>query len=423
MDQPTISDADRPRAAAPTMTALAWALVALLVLSGIINYVDRQTLSTLGPTICREFELSAQRWGWVNSAFAIVYIVSSLLGGAWIDRVGVRTGLLAATAFWSCAAAGHALAHDFWSLCFWRMMLAIGEGAGGGALLKGVRRLMTPTLRDTGTALMGAGWAAGALIAPLIAGAVTRQWGWRSAFLVTGALCLLWIPPWIALAWRRRSPLGPGALAIASAGDAGAPGGSWRAYGVCATLIAIFAAVPPTVFVNVFLPKYLSDTWGLDQTRVARVYWQPFLATDIGQLIGGFAALALLRRGWRFLAARTLIIGLGFAGAAVIVLARWSATAEQALALIDCSRLCHQAGYILVLAYGMEAVSERRTGLMSGLMNATFSACNFVFSPLIGWLVDRGHGYDQVLLLIALSPLAAYAAWVALSRREARRPA
>jgi hypothetical protein len=181
--------------------------------------------------------------------------------------------------------------------------------------------------------------------------------------------------------------------------------------------------VPPTVFVNSFLPLYLSDTWHLDQARISRVYWQPFLATDIGQLIGGFAALALLRRGWRFLDARTAIVGLGFAGAAVILLARWSPSSDHALALIDGSRLCHQAGYILLLAYGMEAVSERRTGLMSGLMNATFSACNFVFAPLIGWMADRGHGYDQVLLLIAVSPLAGYAAWVALSRRDLRRPA
>ena len=182
------------------MTALSWSLVVMLVLAGVLNYVDRQALAALGPTIKAEFHLSSTDWGWINSSFALVYIVSSVLGGMWIDKVGVRNGLLISTLVWSLAAAGHAFAHDFWSLCFWRMMLAIGEGPGNASLLKGMRRLMTPKLRDTGTSMISAGWAAGSLLAPIFAGLIAETYGWQGALMATGGLSLLWIPLWIALA-------------------------------------------------------------------------------------------------------------------------------------------------------------------------------------------------------------------------------
>ncbi|MEY4940105.1 MAG: hypothetical protein RIQ93_1840 [Verrucomicrobiota bacterium] len=405
------------------MTALSWSLVALLVLAGVLNYVDRQALAALGPTIKAEFHLSSTDWGWINSAFAAVYIASSILGGMWIDKVGVRKGLLISTIVWSLAAAGHAFAHDFWSLCFWRMMLAIGEGPGNASLLKGIRRLMTPKLRDTGASMIGAGWAAGSLLAPIFAGLVAEAYGWQGAFMATGGLSLMWLPFWIALAFRAKVPLGKERVALAAANDRAPDPISWRSFGVWATLIAILSAVPPTVFTNSFLSLYFNQTWQLSQAQVTRILWQPFLAADVGMLTGGFATLLLFRSGWSFLRARTLVIGCGLVGAAVIALAAAAPNLDQALWLINVSRFLFSGGYAVLAAYGIESVTEKQTGAMSGLMNATFSVCNFIFAPLIGRMVDVTGNYNAVLVMVAVFPVLGFAAWVWLSRAAHRQGA
>ncbi|MBA2481812.1 MAG: MFS transporter [Planctomycetes bacterium] len=410
-----------PGQASTTMTRLSWMLVALLVVAAILNYLDRQILSTLGPTIRTEFTLSNWQWGQITASFSLVYIFSSLLGGMWIDRVGVRNGLLISTLVWSIAAAGHALANDFWDLCFWRMMLALGEGPGAAALAKGMRRVMIPRLRDTGSALIGFGWAAGALLAPLIAGVLAEWSGWRGAFLATGGLCVLWIPLWLIVAYRPEAPLRSGTVAIVAANDTGLRRMSWRSLALWATLTGVFFTVPPTVFVNSFLPLYLSDTFQLGQAQIARMYWQPFLATDVGQLLGGFAVFLLVRRNWRYLDARTLVMACGMIGAATILLMRTADTAQQAMYCIDLSRFFFQAAYTVLGVYGIESVAENQTAFMSGMMNATFSVCNFVFAPLIGHMVDVQKGYDGVLVMVALFPIVGLALWILLSRLDQRR--
>src|SRR5689334_18397639 len=138
------------------MSRRAVALVGLLMLATALGYIDRLAVVAISPTLIKEFQLTDEMWGWTNSAFALVYIFGSILGGIWIDRVGVRKGLALSFAFWSLAAASHALAFDFWSLCACRMLLAMGEAPGFAGLLKGVRCLMPLHLRDTGNGLISA---------------------------------------------------------------------------------------------------------------------------------------------------------------------------------------------------------------------------------------------------------------------------
>src|SRR2546421_2957009 len=93
-----------------SMTRLEVVLFALLLLSSSLGYIDRQTATVVSPTLKAEFGLKDEQWGWTNSAFYLSYFASSILGGIWVDRVGVRTGLLVCVGLWSVAAAGHALA-------------------------------------------------------------------------------------------------------------------------------------------------------------------------------------------------------------------------------------------------------------------------------------------------------------------------
>jgi ACS family hexuronate transporter-like MFS transporter len=411
--EPNRADSDGPS----TLSPLAVALISLLVSSAVLNYVDRLTTSALAPTLKAEFSLTDTEWGWVNSAFALAYIFSSLVGGRWIDRIGVRKGLLVSSLIWSLAAAGHAFAKGFWSLCFWRMLLALGEGPGIPCMLKGMRRLMPPRLRDMGTGLIFAGGAAGALIAPLGVIPIATRYGWQAGFLTTGSFGLLWMPLWYLLAFRRSVNLGPEAVQLKAGSDRPTQPIQWRSLALWATLLAVFFTVAPTVYANSFLSVHLNKTFHLSQEAVGRVMWQPFLAVDIGQLFGGFAAMYLLKLGWTYLSARRLVMCFGFIGAAVVLGMNYQTDVQAALHWLNISRFCYQAAYTVLMAYGIESVAEGQTASMAGLMNATFSACNFVFSPIIGKLSDC-YGYNAVIILIAVTPLVGLACWLVLSRLQ-----
>src|SRR4051812_12345243 len=179
------------------MSRRAVALVGLLMLAATLGYVDRQAVVAVSPTLIEDFQLNDEMWGWTNSAFSLVYIFASVLGGIWIDRIGLKRGLAISIAFWSVAAAGHALATDFWSLCCWRMLLALGEAPGFAGLLKGVRRLMPLHLRDTGSGLISASTVLGAMLAPWVVVPLMGRLGWRGGVVGDPGARAVLVAPWV----------------------------------------------------------------------------------------------------------------------------------------------------------------------------------------------------------------------------------
>ena len=406
------------------MGVLGVALVVMLIAAAILSYLDRLALSTLGPGVNglkKLFDLDNTKWGLVNAAFSLVYIFTSLFGGWWVDRIGVRTGLLISTLIWGTAAMGHSLASGFVTLCCWRMLLALGEGPGMAAMVKGTRRLMPPRWRDFGNGLMNAGWAVGALIAPLVVDPISRHYGWKYAFVFTGGLCFLWVPFWMVLSWRRSATLGPQPIHLVVGSDERPQAASvLRSFSLWATIAALFFTVPPTVFINAFLPMYLDVVRHLTQEQCAALYWQPFLATDIGQILGGVMVYVLLRYSWRYLTARRLVMIFGFTGSACLLGMIFRPDIRGMMWCINLSRFFFQMAYTALVAYGIESVGEGQSALMAGLMNATFSACNFVFNPLIGKMADVYHGFNQVIVMVALAPIVGLACWIVLSQLHAR---
>jgi ACS family hexuronate transporter-like MFS transporter len=386
----------------------------MLALSALLNYIDRLAVGSVSPLIVRDFHLDHRQWGEVGAMFFLVYVFCSWLGGKWIDRVGVRKGLLWSTAVWSLSAAGHALSTGFVSLCAWRGLLAVGEGPGGASLLKGVRRIMPPALRDTGTGIVAAGNLLGGLLTPLLVIPLAGAMGWRAAFVVTAALSLLWLPLWIVLARR------PGANLEAQPAIADETVGAAhqrleiRSVGVWATLLAIFFTLPPTVFTLAFLPLYLHESFGIPTEQLKGLLWQPYLAMDIGQLSGGACVYLLLRRGWRLLAARRAVMALGFLGATGMLAMLAAPSLTWAMVFLNVSRFLFQFAYAALLAYGIDIVMEKQAGAMNGVMNAAFGACNFVFNLVIGDLAER-WGYRPVLLLVGVLPAVGLACWMVLS--------
>ena len=169
----------------------------MLVLSSALNYLDRQVLAALMPTIQTEFGLSREDIGAVISAFSVVYALSSPLMGHFIDRAGLRTGAALIVAIWSAVGMATGLAGSFVSLIVCRSLLGFAEAGGVPATGKGFAMYLPPEDRAAGAALSQVGLTIGSMGAPLLTEWMSALYGWRSAFLVSGALGFFWIPVWL----------------------------------------------------------------------------------------------------------------------------------------------------------------------------------------------------------------------------------
>jgi ACS family hexuronate transporter-like MFS transporter len=254
----------------------------------------------------------------------------------------------------------------------------------------------------------------------LIIGPITVRLGWEAAFLVTGGLCVVWIPFWLFFSGSKSVNLGAEAARIAAGSDDAPQRLNFKSYAIQAVLLATFFTVVPTVFMNAFLALFLKDTYHLAQEQINGLQWKPFLATDIGQLGGGFAVFLLVRSGWKFLSARRLMLTIGFCGSALMFCVATAPDADSAVGWICASRLFFQAAYTVLGVYGIEAVHENQTALMAGLLNATFSISNFIFNPIIGWMSDK-YGYGPVVTMISIAPLLGLGGWLVLSHLHARQ--
>ena len=183
---------------------LRWYIGGLLFLSTVINYIDRQTLSVLAPVLKTEFQWTNSDFALVVIAFRVAYSIGQTVSGRWLDRVGTRTGLSLAVAFYSVAAMLGSLGNGLRSFMGLRFLLGLGESANWPGATKAVAEWFPRRESGWAVALFDSGSSVGAALAPFIVLWVYQVTGsWRPAFIVTGVLGLLWIP---LFRWFYRSP-------------------------------------------------------------------------------------------------------------------------------------------------------------------------------------------------------------------------
>ena len=179
-------------------------ILALLSFSTLINYLDRQALSVVVPTLRREMSLSSSDYGNITTAFLIAYSVGQILAGNVVDRIGVRWGLAIFAGVWSLAAMAHGFAQTASQLLALRILLGLGEAGNWPAGVKAISEWFGKSERAFSMGLFDGGSAMGAILAPPLVAALTLTYGWRMAFFTTGALGFLWLALW--LMFYRTSP-------------------------------------------------------------------------------------------------------------------------------------------------------------------------------------------------------------------------
>jgi ACS family hexuronate transporter-like MFS transporter len=405
--------------------AYRWWIGALLLSSTIINYIDRQTLSVLGPLLKAEKSWSNVDFALVIMSFRLAYALIQPVAGALLDRFGTRNGLSLGVLWYSLAAMLTSLATGLRSFCALRFLLGAGEAANWPGATKAVAEWFPRRERAWAVALFDSGSSFGAAIAVvLVPFLYARLGGWRPAFLITGTLGLLWLVAWRlsyhppALHPRlsereRRLILEDQAQERVPDGEESAevrPPGLWRLLSLRQTWGTIAGrglSDPVWFLIADWFAIYLASL-GFDLEETAAGFWVPFLAADLGNFFGGGLSSELVRRGFSVGRARKTIIVFGALGVLALVPAAYLSSFVPLVACFAMATFSYAALSTMALSLPADLYENRAVASVSGLAGAAAGAGTIVSTYLVGVIADR-FSFRPILITASLVPLLAAA--------------
>ena len=408
-----------------------WWIGGLLFASTVINYLDRQTLSVLGPHLKEEFRWTNQDFALVVIAFRVAYAVMQTVSGRLVDRLGTRNGLSIAVLFYSVAAMLTSFASGLRSFCFFRFLLGAGEAANWPAATKAVSEWFPRRERGWAVALFDSGSSVGAAVAPVLVVFLLGHFGdWRPAFVAVGSLGFLWLIAWRfsyhppeshprVLAAEREAIVADRAdERRQESGEAGTRPPTWRELLTLRQTWGVIAArglTDPVWFMiaDWFAIYLVAKGFKLEETAAG--FWVPFLASDLGNFFGGGVSSALIRRGWPVGRARkALVVGGGFGVLALIPAAFLSSFP----ALVGCFAIAtfsYAAMSTMALSFPADLYHSRAVATVSGLSGTAAGLGTIGSTFLIGIVADR-FSFTPILIVASLVPLAATALVLLLVR-------
>jgi MFS transporter, ACS family, hexuronate transporter len=415
----------------PAIPYLRWWIAALLFLSTVINYIDRQTLSVLAPHIKHEFAWTNSDFALLIISFRVAYAVGQSVCGRMLDRTGIRNGLSLAVLFYSFAAMLTSLATGLKSFCAFRFLLGAGESANWPGATKAVSEWFPRKESGWAVALFDSGSAIGGAVAPFIVFAAYRWFGdWRPVFVLTGSLGLLWV---VAFRWTYHPPelhprLAPEELRHIRQ-DAAVESGSappmalrelLRMRQTWGIVISKSLTDPVWFFVTDWFAIYLvSRGFHPEQSLIA--FWAPFLAADIGNFAGGGLSSYLIRRGWPVMRSRRCIATLSGLGMATLCGAAFLPSLPALVFCFAFSTMAYAAFSTIVLILPADVYPTGSVATVSGLSGTGAGIGTIGATYLTGLVADR-YSFTPVLIAASLVPLLATAAVLALVREERTPP-
>ena len=394
-----------------------WTIVALLFVATTINYIDRQVLGILAPTLQRELNWTETNYGDIVSWFSLMYAFGFLVAGHLIDRFGIKRGLGTAVVAWSLAAMAHAVARTAAGFSIARALLGVGESAVFPGALKAIAEWFPKRERALAAGLSNAATNMGAILAPLLVPAIALRWGWQWAFIITGALGFLWLGLWIPL--YREPALHPRVTPaelqhIRSDGpEVTQDRVPWvRLLGYRQTwayAVGKLLADPVWFFYLFWLPKFLDAQYGVKLSGLAAPLVVAYLVADVGAVGGGWLSSALITRGWSANRARKTAMLLMACLIVPTVFAPRAPNMWAAVLTVSVALAAHQAWSANVFTLPSDMFPRSAVGSVVGIGAFTGAMGGVIFQRLIGRILDaNGNNYTPIFIYCGGAYLAAW---------------
>ena len=398
----------------PQIRHLRWWVAGLLFLATIINYVDRQTLSVLAPSLRDQFRMSNTDYSRVVFAFLLAYTFGQSGSGKIMDWLGTRRGFSLTMVWWSVAAMLHATANSVLHFGLFRFLLGLGEAGNWPGGVKAVSEWFPARERAFAIGLFNSGSCLGAVVAPPLVAWIALEWSWRAAFLFTGSLGFLWLALWLALyrlpgehPWITRQER---EHIERNSGAAEGIKVRWvellgykQVWGL---VLARMLSDPVWWFYVFWLPEYLRRERNFSLAMIGYFAWIPFLTADAGNFVGGGISSYLIKRGWPVLRARKTVM---FTSAAVMLAglpAVLTGSPTLAVALISLATLAYSSWAANILTLPADLFPRAVVASVSGLSGTGAAIGGMIFTLVIGVVVDH-FSYLPVFTAAALMPLGA----------------
>jgi MFS transporter, ACS family, hexuronate transporter len=408
---------------------LRWGIAGILSAAIAISYLDRQSLSVAIAAVQKDIPLTNTEFSQLQAAFLLAYAVMYAGGGALVDWLGTRRGLLIIMIAWSLASASHGLATGFGSLLASRFLLGVGEGGGFPAATKAVAEWFPTRERSLAMGIINAGTAIGAVVAPPAIAAILGVASWRAVFFATGVVGLLWTIWWVrayypaalhpSLSNDERAELDEVLAASTSSDATHMPWVQLLGYRqVWGLVLAKFLSDAAWYFYLFWLPKYLYDVRGFDVKQVGAYAWIPYAAAGIGCLVGGWLSGWLLRRDWSLNAARKIALGASAAVMPLIVFVTQAPT-DLAIVLFSIAFFGQQSWSTLVMIVPTDLFPRRVVASVAGMVGFGGAMGGVVFNLVAGRILDTGLGYGVVFAIVGSFHVIAFAIILISIRRIA----
>ncbi|OHB31938.1 MAG: hexuronate transporter [Phenylobacterium sp. RIFCSPHIGHO2_01_FULL_69_31] len=412
-----------------TLRALRWWIIGLVMLGAMLNYLTRAVMGVAAPTMLAELHITEQQYGWITAAFQAGIILQPVVGYV-LDSVGLRYGLALFAGAWSVISMAHGFASTWPVFAVLRGLLGFAEGSANPAGMKVVATWFPARERGFAGGFYNIGASLGSMLAPPLVAWAILAYDWRAAFVITGAIGLVWALAW--LRWFRTPETHPGLSAaereLIEAGqerDLAADGARpsipalLRRRDFWGIAIPRLLADPTWGTLAFWIPLYLVQTRGFDLKQIALFAWLPFLAADLGCLFGPAVVLFLQRRGFSLINARRGAFTLGALMMTGMMFVGRVESPYAAIALLCLGGFAHQTLSVTVITMASDLFKRSEVATVAGLAGTCGNLGVLLFSLAIGGLVAT-VGYDPFFVALGLLDLAgAVVLWTLVRDRRA----
>ena len=380
-----------------------WYILALLFFATTINYLDRIVFAVLMPVMREQLHFGTEQYGFIVGAFQVTYTIGFLVMGLLIDRFGTRIGYAVSITWWSLAAALHSLAGTPLSLAACRALLGFGEAGNFPSAIKAVAEWFPPKDRAFATGIFNAGSNVASMIGPPIFAYLVVKVGWRTCFLLTPVLCVIWLCLW--LPGYRNPPKDEAEMNERKVGWA-------EALTYPATwgfAIAKFFTDPVWWFYLYWLPPYFYDVRKFDLKQIGWALPVIYLMADVGSVAGGWLSGYFMRRGWPQRRSRMTALAIF---ACMMPIAALSVLVESpiyAVALVSLATSAHQGWSANLYTTVSDAFPKSAVASVTGIGGCLGGLGGFLFSAVIPGYVVQHFGYPPVFLTMGCFHLTAFA--------------
>ncbi|WP_299514511.1 MFS transporter [Mucilaginibacter sp.] len=378
-----------------------WVVVALLFFATTINYLDRQIIGLLKPTLALQFHWTEKDYSHIVMAFSAAYALGLLLFGNFIDKIGTKLGYTISIIIWSIFAMLHAIVKSTFGFGVVRIGLGMGEAGNFPAAIKSVAEWFPKRGRSFATGIFNSGANIGAVVAPIMVPLILGWYGWQMAFLITGAIGFIWLIFWLIFyeVPSKHKKITPAEYDYihSDIGDAEeianeAKKVKWielfKIRQTWSFFFGKFLTDPIWWFFLFWLPPYFSSTFKLDLTKPSLPLVVVYTTTTFGSIGGGYLSSWLIKKGWPIFKARKTSM-LIFAFCTVpIVTAQFATNIWQAVALISLAAAAHQAWSATIFTTASDMFPKRAVSSIVGIGGMAGSVGNILFPLLVGFVLD-----------------------------------